>query len=420
MDSPKQHIIKPHWEFLQSCADSRFACLYGGASSGKSWTIAAFLLAKWLGEKNKGTLVLRKTRPAVRKSCYRLMKYWLSEWKAPCKENKTELILTSPKGSWVQFESLDDVEKLKSIEGVNYIWLEEATEFTYLEFLQLNLRCRASNDLLNQIYLSFNPVDPVGNKWLEDMTKDAPVGEMLGLKLRVMQCTHTDNPFLAQEERDGIEALADADPEYDKIYRQGKWATPTAIIYSGWDTIAEFPDISKLDEIGYGLDFGYVNPSALVKVGVRENELYVEEMLYEKGLHNRDLIARLPDLIHDRMAVIMADSAEPAYIDEIAEAGWNVHGCIKAEGQGGKSFVNTGIDRVKRFNMHITKASTNIIEELRGYKWKSDRAGNVLPEPVKFKDHALDALRYFVGSQAEEIETEVIQLPDWLKDQLQG
>jgi len=413
------NIIRPHWEFLKSCEDSRFVCLYGGASSGKSWTMAAWLLGRLFSEKNKGFLVLRKTRPAVRKSCYRLVKHWLGEWGLPYRENKTELILTSPTGSWMQFEGLDDVAKLKSIEGVNYIWLEEATEFTYLEFLQLHIRCRAKNEGLNQINFTFNPVDPVGNQWLEDITKKAPAGELLGSTLRVMQCTHTDNPFLAKEERDGIEALADADPEYDKIYRQGLWATPTAIIYSGWDTIEEFPDHDKLDDIGYGLDFGYVNPSALVKVGIRENDLYVEEMLHEKGLHNRDLIGRLHGLIHDQLAVIVGDSAEPAYIDEIAEAGWNVHGCVKAEGQGGKSFVNTGIDRVKRFHMHVIKSSTNIIEELRGYKWKSDRAGNVLPEPVKFKDHGLDALRYYVGSRPEEITTEVIQLPDWLREQLQ-
>jgi len=36
------------------------------------------------------------------------------------------------------------------------------------------------------------------------------------------------------------------------------------------------------------------------------------------------------------------------------------------------------------------------IKEIKGYKYKETSKGEVLDEPVKFMDHAMDALRYAV------------------------
>ena len=50
----------------------------------------------------------------------------------------------------------------------------------------------------------------------------------------------------------------------------------------------------------------------------------------------------------------------------------------------------------------ITKSSVNLIKEIESYSWKTDLNGNILEEPVKFNDHALDALRYAVYSYKKE------------------
>jgi len=138
--------------------------------------------------------------------------------------------------------------------------------------------------------------------------------------------------------------------------------------------------------------FGFNNATALVKIGERDQEIYIDETLYESGLTNTDLITRMNDLIKNKNDEIIADCAEPQRIEEIDNAGYNVFPCIK-----GKGSVKIGIDRVKRKKLHITKRSVNIIKEIKGYKWKEDRHGHVLDEPVPFRDHSMDAIRYYLG-----------------------
>ena len=81
-----------------------------------------------------------------------------------------------------------------------------------------------------------------------------------------------------------------------------------------------------------------------------------------------------------------ADSAEPARIEEIGGAGFDVHPADKS--------VKDGILYCKRLKFYTTAESVHLNEEKRTYKWKSDRNGNILDEPVKFKDHLMDAKRY--------------------------
>jgi phage terminase large subunit len=142
------------------------------------------------------------------------------------------------------------------------------------------------------------------------------------------------------------------------------------------------------------LDFGYNLPTALVKVGHKDGIVWEEELIYETHLTNHQLIERLKTLIPPflRTRQIVADSAEPDRIEEIYNAGFNIIPCIKGPGS-----VKVGIDRVKRYRTHVSATSTNLIEEKQSYKWKEDKYGNVLDEPVEYCDHLMDAERYFLG-----------------------
>jgi len=384
---------KPY-RFLQANRDKRFVYMYGGAGSAKSWSLDQYLILEILSkEKNIGILALRKTKPAVKTSCLTLTKYWLDKMDVPYSENKTEMTITVG-SNFIHFDSIDDVEKKKSIEGINYIWLEECTEFAKKDVMQLNLRCRAANENgINQLFFTFNPIDPIGNAWLKHLSDTAGThtAKHTGLKDScVLSLVHGDNPFLSDQERAQIEELAEQDAEYDKIYRLGQWATPTNIIYERWDIVDSMPE--QFDDTYWGLDFGYsTNPSALAELRFAGNELYERERLYEKGLTNPDLIIKLEEIIENKSQMIIADCAEPKTIQEIRNAGFNIIPCKK-----GKDSVRFGIAGVRSFNQHIEKESSNLIEEISGYKWKTDKDENVLPEPVKFKDHFMDAIRYAV------------------------
>jgi len=394
--SADQH---PHWRvkvakktytFLQN-SRKRKLLLVGGAGSSKSWTVAQWLLFnKFYREKNIRILVVRKTLPSLRKSAYQLLLDMMQRYGLKRKLNKSEMMV-SHRGNDIIFASLDDIEKIKSIEGINYIWIEEATEITHKDYMQLNLRMRAPNDnpgSVNQIIATFNPIDP--RSFLKGLCENPPKDT------EVSKTTYKDNPFLDQEYVKTIEDLINQDVTYYRIYALNEWATPGNIIYTNWRIIPNMPKDGVFSRIGYGLDFGYNAQTALIKIGVKENVAFEQELLYEKKLTNQALIARLKSLIPplQRMRPIYADSAEPARIEDIYNAGFNIHPCTKGQGS-----VKMGIDRVKTYDVRITADSTNLIAEKQGYKWKEDKYGVILDEPVEFEDHLMDAERYFLGEQ---------------------
>ena len=236
----------------------------------------------------------------------------------------------------------------------------------------MKLRLRRYTYERNQLFLSFNPIDV---PWLEQELKSEDV-DSLGV-------TYKDNRFITQEYIDTLEALKDEDETYYKIYTLGQFARVKGLIFDKWDIVKELPE----GDVFYGLDFGFNHPTALVKVVEHDGEMYVSEALYQTKLTNSDLIDKMKPLGIGN-APIYCDSAEPNRIEELARAGFNT---FKARKE-----VRDGIDVVKSKKLHILETSTNLIDELRTYKWKEKRNGETLDEPVKFHDDACDALRYAV------------------------
>ncbi|WP_428065526.1 PBSX family phage terminase large subunit [Candidatus Proelusimicrobium volucris] len=361
----------------------------GGARSGKSYAMAQLLIMRAL---NRACLIAitRKTMPALKMTAFRLImellgKYGLFE---SGKLNKTENFYLLG-NSRIQFFSLDDPEKIKSSE-FNYIWMEEATEFTYQDYLILLTRLSAAKeaDMINQIFLTLNPTD--ANSWIAK--------KLINRKgIKVIRSSYRDNPFLSKEYVDTLLSLKDYDKNAYEVYALGNWGKSDKIIYSRWRSVEE--PFSNPQEIIWGLDFGFNNPSALVKVGIKDGAFCAEEKLYRAALTNDALIEELKNIIppEERGQTIYADAAEPARIEAIYRAGFN----IKAAD---KNILN-GIMAVKSCGeLLITKSSCNLIREIESYSWKTDLNGNILEEPLKFNDHALDALRYAIYSYKKEIQ----------------
>jgi phage terminase large subunit len=86
---------------------------------------------------------------------------------------------------------------------------------------------------------------------------------------------------------------------------------------------------------------------------------------------------------------IICDSAEPKSIEELRRMGLN---CIPA--RKGADSIKMGIDQLKRYDIMVTKQSTNLIKELRSYLWETDREGKLTGKPIDHNNHAIDALRY--------------------------
>ena len=362
--------------------DKRINLLVGSAGSSKSHSMAQFFIMKMFQEHDKSFLVLRKTLPALRITAYKLVRDLLSKYDLPYSLNKSEMLIKAGDGNEMLFKGLDDPEKIKSFES-NYIWIEEATEINYNDFMQLNLRLRRQTEKTNQMYLSFNPISK--QNWIyTHLVEQKP--SSIKDDISICHSTYKDNPFLNREYVAELEDLVNKDRVYYEVYALGKWGVLKNIIYNHYKIIklSEFPEV--FDETVYGLDFGYNNPSALVQINIKDKVLFVSELLYEKGLTNTDLIKKLEVLVPDKSCPVYADTSEPARIEEIKKAGFNVYPSDKS--------VKDGIDCIKGQKINVLDSSVNLLNELSGYRYREDKDGNVLDEPVKFKDHLMDSLRY--------------------------
>jgi phage terminase large subunit len=79
------------------------------------------------------------------------------------------------------------------------------------------------------------------------------------------------------------------------------------------------------------------------------------------------------------------------------QAGYNVVPATKGQGS-----VGAGISFCQSLRIHSKRENVNLNSEQATYKWREDKDGMLLDEPVKFADHALDAMRYALMAHLNE------------------
>lgn len=376
----------------------------GGADSSKSYSIAQLLVQKFKNEYNKVFLVTCKTLPQLKLSAYKLVLGLLKDYGhyGYLKHNKSERTLYyRTHNNLMIFLSIEDPERIKSME-FNYIWMEEAGEFTWDDFINLRKCCRAKTKVEepNCIYLSLNPVDELG--WINQRLKKQD-------DVDIIHSTYRDNPFAQTADIDVLEGLKGQDESYYRIYTLGLYAQLKGMIHEIIE-LGEFPKLEKKETI-YGIDYGFVNPSVLLKIDVdiEDMAIYITELIYEAGLTNTEFIDRMKAVvpIEDRQDEFYADSAEPARIEETYQAEFN---CMPSD-KGKKSVVN-GIDFLNRFTIYSLKSNVQTNRDFRRYKRKVDKNGHVLEEPVKFNDHSPNAARYALYTHLWERMIDMV--PGWV------
>lgn len=356
----------------------------GGARSSKSYSILQLILRHFIGEEHKEILIARKTLPSLRLTAYKVFVDLLQDYGyyEKCTHNKSNLTIKY-KSNTIYFLSVDDPEKLKSAE-FNYVFMEEANEFRYLDFMTIWMRMSAPtiDTQPNRMYLALNPSEEFS--WINQKLIHWD-------NVQTIKSTYLDNPFLSKEYRKTLEDLKKTDPELYQIYALGEYATLSNIIYQNYTIDRVFP--ARFTDEYYGLDFGFNNPAALIHVGDYDKDLYVNEIIYETHLTNPELIDLMAERGVSKKSPIYADSAEPKSIEDIYKAGYNIHPASKQ--------VMDGIKTVKTKKLHIHHESVNIIKEIRTYKWRQDKNGDNLDEPVKFNDHCMDAERYAIHTHGD-------------------
>lgn len=365
----------------------RFEVVMGGAGSGKSYAVAQHIILAALDPRHKGRKYLcsRKVARTLRYSIFALLRAIISDLGLSSffEVNKTEMTFTSVTGTQILLLGLDDAEKLKSIHGVTDVWAEEATELSEDDLTQLNLRLRGPRHH-KRVILTFNPISQ--HHWLKKRFFDNAVDNV-----RITKTTYLDNAFLDDAYRTELEGLKDQDHYFYQVYTLGEWGELGNTVFSNY-VIEDFDyGEDDLENVRQGMDFGFNHPSAIARVGFKDGDLYIFDEFYQTRLTNAELIdaAKTFDPGYPNH-IYRADSAEPDRIEEFSQAGFVIEGARK-----GKGSITHGVDFLKRHLVHIhATRCPNIAKEWQGYKYREDRDGNVMEEPVDLNNHGIDAVRY--------------------------
>ena len=347
----------------------------GGTRSGKTYSILTALIE--LCHKNSGLVITicRKTFPALRATAMRDFFEILNKEEIynPDLHNKSDATYQLW-GNMVEFISIDQPQKVRGRKR-DVLFINEANEINLEDWRQLLLRTTG------RVLIDYNPSDEF--HWIYDEVIPREDAEFF-------RTTYKDNPFLPESVVMEIERFKTADENFWKVYGLGERGTAQSTIFTHWTEINQIPNEYKL--LTTGIDFGYTNdPTAIVRVYTDGHGFAVDELCYATRLTNSDIAKVLRDNEVHRSDVVICDSAEPKSIDEIHAHGFNTHGARK-----GKDSVKNGIQFLHSRPLLITARSVNLIRELRNYKWKEDKNGKQLNEPVDNFNHAIDAMRYAI------------------------
>ena len=347
----------------------------GGTRSGKTYSILTALIE--LCHKNSGLVITicRKTFPALRATAMRDFFEILNKEEIynPDLHNKSDATYQLW-GNMVEFISIDQPQKVRGRKR-DVLFINEANEINLEDWRQLLLRTTG------RVLIDYNPSDEF--HWIYEEVIPREDAEFF-------RTTYKDNPFLPESVVMEIERFKTADENFWKVYGLGERGTAQSTIFTHWTEINQIPNEYKL--LTTGIDFGYTNdPTAIVRVYTDGHGFAVDELCYATRLTNSDISKVLRDNQVTRSDVIICDSAEPKSIDEIHAHGFNTHGARK-----GKDSVKNGIQFLHSRPLLVTARSVNVIKELRNYKWKEDKNGKQLNEPVDSFNHAIDAMRYAI------------------------
>lgn len=338
----------------------------GGTRSGKTYAILQFLIVEALQNSQTITIV-RKTIPSLKRTVIKDFSDILKDlniWN----DNDFNISDRIYKlgDSTIQFINSDDADKLRGLKS-DILFIDEASELDEESYFQLSIRTTG------RIILAYNPtVSPY--HWLRQM-QDCDR----------FTTTYKDNIYLPKEMVVAIEELQHKNPKYWAIYGKGEFAANDKAIYT-FDIVEDY----EAEFVAFGLDWGYSSdPTAVVAVYKNGDNIYLEEILYEKGLVLKDIADKLNKLEITKSEEIWCDSSEPRSIEELYRMGFNAKAVKK-----GPDSIKFGISVLQNHKIHIHKKSQNLINEMYSYQYATDKHGYVTDTPEGGLDHLLDAARY--------------------------
>lgn len=362
---------------------ARYKVAYGGRGSAKSWTVARCLVLLALQSKIR-ILCTRQLQTSIKDSVHKLLSdsiqalglsdfFDITRDAIRCKNNDSEFIF---KG--IQ----NNINEIKSIEGIDYCWVEEAQSVSSesWEILIPTIRKQGS-----EIWVTFNP-DREEDSTYQRFIKTPPPDSITRL------VNYNDNPWFTDVLRKEMEYCREVDQgKYEHIWL-GKTVIDTELqVYNGKFELKEFQTPEKTT-FYYGVDWGFANdPTAIVRCFIKDQCLYIDYEAGGVGVEFEELPALFDSIPDIRRWDIRADNARPETISYMARQNYRIKACPKWKGS-----VEDGIEYIRSFRrIYVHPRCKHTYEEFKFYSYKQDRnTGDILPIVLDKNNHYLDALRY--------------------------
>lgn len=412
----------------------------GGYGSGKSYQIALKIILKLLEEKRKA-LVVREVFDTIQDSCYDLLAEILadlglmtedvSEWRRNPKLvlcQKSPLRMKFHNGSLIIFKGMDKPEKIKSINGVSIVWLEECAEIKYAAYKELRGRLRTP-DVSVHFILSCNPVGKENwvyrhfFKRLNDDGSETVIlddEELYEKKVIVknnvyyMHTVAEDNIFLRKDYLKELDAIKDYDPDLWRVAKLGRFGVNGTRVLPQL-TIAKSAKMFRaaIEQLGdenkyFGFDFGFedsYNAVVSMAVDTKHSILYIYDEVYINHVTD-DVMANLPEMQELKRRLesynaralnktIVADNEDPKAITYYRQCGFSIRAC-RNKFQGSR-LSNTR--KIKRFHkIVVSPKCKNTIRELKDLTYAKDAKGNVIYDKFNIDPHTFSAIWYGLDS----------------------
>ena len=364
--------------------DKRIRVVKGGTSAGKTICILLILIDYAIRNEGKEISVVSESIPHLRRGAFKdfcaLLK-GLGRYN-DSQINKSVLKYTFTNGSYIEFFSTDQSDKLRGARRTD-LYINECNNVPFDAYNQLAVRTSGT------VWLDYNPSSLF---WVDK--------EIIGQEdADYITLTYKDNEVLDQTIVKEIEKAKEKGKtstywaNWWRVYGLGETGSLEGVCIPDWKEIDNIPQEARL--LAYGMDFGYsVDPTTLIGLYKWNNAYIYDEVLYKKGMLNRDISRFLSQA--DIKENIVADSAEPKSIAELQGYGHNIHGVTK-----GRDSVVYGLNLMNQNEIYVTARSKNLKRELGGYVWAKDKEGNQLQKPTGLHPDCIDAARYVLTDQLE-------------------
>lgn len=400
--------VNPHFEDFLFDWNQKFQFLVGGYGSSKSYHIALKLILKLLDEK-RTALVIREVYDTHRDSTFSLFEEIVNDLGLDhviqCRTSP--LMLKFHNGSRIIFKGLDKPAKLKSINNISIIWIEECSEVKYEGFKELLGRLRHPTLDLHMI-LSTNPVgqdnwtyrhffkDDQNNRFILD---DETLYKERTIAINDTYYHHStaeDNLFLPVSYIKQLDELKEYDPDLYRIARKGHFGIngirvlPQFEVQPHEDVMLAISNINR-PLLRAGMDFGFIDSyNAVVRLAVDHEKkyLYIYWEYYDRGKTDDVTVEDLKEFIETK-ELIKADN-EQKTIAYFRKMGYNMVAAHKFQGS---RLQYT--KKIKRFKKIICSESCkNTIYELQPLTYKTDKNGNIIEDEFKIDPHTFSAIWY--------------------------